>query len=461
MKRPRLPITAGLLLLTALAAGFISHPEPVKRIFSGSPKHYNVIYIVVDALRADHLGCYGYQRKTSPNIDRLAQRGIVFEKAFAPLPMTQPSFATQFTSLYPVSHGIFRNDSALSPKAITLAEILSQHGWETAAIVGASNLDSVFGLNQGFQVYEDAMGYKMNPEIKTIDHMRRWERRADEVTRIAFRWLDHRKSSKNFFLLLHYYDPHKPYHPPAPFDSMYDRGTDQKTEWNALYDGEVAFADQQLGLLFAKLESMNIFKNTLVVITADHGEGLGDHNWGGHIWKIYDEAVHVPLIWSGPGIPSGKRVPFMVEHVDFTPSILDYLNLPLLPHFQGKSYVQNISTGEKLRQYVLLQKAKPPWNFKVLEPDWDKFPYTQWAIRTEDAKFIWSSDRKYEFYDLKHDPKELNNLFASDHNRAMELFREGTEYRARFGFYNYATPAVRKKGDNDAEEALRALGYLN
>ncbi|MCI0615760.1 sulfatase, partial [bacterium] len=262
MKRPRLLITAGLLLLTALAAGFISHPEPVKRIFAGGPKQYNVIYIVVDALRADHLGCYGYQRKTSPNIDRLAQRGTVFEKAFAPLPMTQPSFATQFTSLYPVSHGIFRNDSALSTKAITLAEILSQHGWETAAIVGASNLDSVFGLNQGFQVYEDAMGYKMNPEIKTIDHMRRWERRADEVTRIAFRWFDHRNSSKNFFLLLHYYDPHKPYHPPAPFDSMYDRGTDQKTEWNALYDGEVAFADQQLGLLFAKLESMNIFKNT-------------------------------------------------------------------------------------------------------------------------------------------------------------------------------------------------------
>ena len=171
MKRPRLLISAGLLLLTALAAGFISHPEPVKRIFAGRPKHYNVVYIVVDALRADHLGCYGYKRKTSPNIDRIAQGGTVFEKAFAPLPMTQPSFATQFTSLYPVSHGVLRNDSALSPKAITLAEILAQHGWETAAVVGASNLDSVFGLNQGFQLYEDAMGYKVNPEIRTIDHM--------------------------------------------------------------------------------------------------------------------------------------------------------------------------------------------------------------------------------------------------------------------------------------------------
>lgn len=202
-------------------------------------------------------------------------------------------------------------------------------------------------------------------------------------------------------------------------------------------------------------------ENTLVIISADHGEGLGDHNWQGHIWKIYDEAVRVPLIFSGPEIPAGKHVSFMVEHVDLTPSILEYLNLPLLPHFQGKSFIPNINTGEKLRDYVLLQKAKPPWNFKELEPEWEKFPYTQWAIRSENAKFIWSSDRKYEFYDLKRDPHELNNLFQSDRKRAMQLFREGADYRARFGAYNYAIPAVRKKGDNDAEEALRALGYLN
>ncbi len=461
MKRPRLLITAGLLGLTALGAGFVSHPEPVKRVLSGNPKSYNVIYIVVDALRADHLGYYGYKRRVSPNIDRIAERGTVFEKAFASLPMTQPSFATQFTSLYPVSHGILRNDRALSPKAVTLAEILVKNGWDTAAIVGASNLDSVFGLNQGFQLYEDSLGYKANPEIKMIDRMKRWERRAEEVTRLAFRWLDHRKSSKNFFLMLHYYDPHKPYQPPAPFDAMFERGTDKKSEWNALYDGEVAYADQQLGILFKKLEAMRIMENTLFIITADHGEGLGDHDWGGHIWKIYDEAVRVPLIFYGPGIPAGKRVSFMVEHLDLTPSILEYLNLPLLPHFQGKSFIPNVNTGEKLRNYVLLQKAKPPWNFKELEPEWKKFPYTQWAIRSESAKFIWSSDRKYEFYDLKRDPHELNNLFESDRKRAMQLFREGVEYRARFGTYNYAIPAVRKKGDNDAEEALRALGYLN
>src|SRR5262249_11092616 len=148
-----------------------------------------------------------------------------------------------------------------------------QHGWQTAAIAGAANLDTVFNLDQGFQMYDDYLGHKVNPTVAATDHMKRWERSAAEVNRIAFNYLDHKKPGK-FFLMIHYYDPHKPYQPPAPFDTMYDKGTDKKTTANAMYDGEVTYLDQQMGLLFDKLKSMKLLDNTLVIITADHGEGL-------------------------------------------------------------------------------------------------------------------------------------------------------------------------------------------
>jgi arylsulfatase A-like enzyme len=450
-------VVVGFLLL-----GWTFKPATFKHIFNnGSPKQVNVLLIVLDAQRADHLSCYGYSRKTSPNIDEIASRGLVFENVFAPLPMTQPSFASMFTSLYPQSHGIKRNDLALSPKAETLAEILHAHGWNTAAVIGASNLDSVFGFNQGFELYEDSMGRKLDPEIKVVEHMKRWERKAEEVNRIAFRWLDHRKSGSPFFLFLHYYDPHKPYAPPPPFDRKYDQGSDEKSKIRALYDGEVSYLDEQLGLLFRKLGKMNLMQNTLVLITADHGEGLGDHNWQGHIWKIYDEAVRVPLIIAGPGIRKGQHVPQLVENVDYSPSILEYLKIEKPSQFQGVSFWPAVENSQTVRNYVLLEKAKPPWNLPQLNPEWQKFPYAQWAIRTKTEKFIWSSDKKHEYYDLTRDPGELHNLFSTERQQALALFRKGVEYRSHFGRLALGVAPVRTIEGNDPDEALRALGYVN
>lgn len=463
MFRKRFLIGIGIVLLAALLAGFGSRPEVWKGMFRGKPKQWNVVLIVVDALRADRLGAYGSKKAVSPQIDKIAASGVVFDNCFAPLPMTQPSFSTMFTSLYPVSHGVLRNDVALSPKAVTLAEILKLHGWQTGAVVGASNLDSVFGLNQGFEFYEDSLGRKMDPEIKLVDRMKRWERSAEKVNQIVTQWLDKRPQKQNFFLMVHYYDPHKPYQPPPPFDSMYDRiPGDKISEANALYDGEVTYVDREIGHLLDELSKRHLRENTLIMITADHGEGLGDHNWMTHIWKIYDEAVHIPLIIAGPGIPAGRRVNGLVENVDYTPTVLDYLNLPLQSQFEGHSFLPLIQGSEtEIRQYVLLEKAKPPLNFKELEPDWQKFPYSQWAIRTHTEKFIWSSDRKHEYYDLTRDPHELNNLFSTEHEKAMSLFQRGAAFRALFPRYNFIAPAVRSKDGNAADEALRALGYLN
>lgn len=460
MKKNWLVIIYGAILAGFLL-GWTFKPSAFREILPRSPKNVNVILMVLDALRADHLSCYGYNKKTSPNMDAVASRGTLFEKAFAPLPMTQPSLASMFTSLYPQSHGIKRNDLALSPKAETLAEILHKAGWDTAAVTGASNLDSVFGLNQGFQFYEDSLGRKMDPEIKAVDQMKRWERSAETVNQIAFRWLDQHNPQKPFFLFLHYYDPHKPYHPPAPYSQMYDQGSDEKTKIRALYDGEVTYMDHHLGLLFQKLQKMGLMQKTLLVITADHGEGLGDHNWQGHIWKIYDEAVRVPFIVAGPDIPSGKRISSLNENIDLLPGLLEYLNVPLRKHFQGKSFLRAIRGPEKIRNAVLLEKAKPPWNFRQLEADWEKFPYSQWAFRTETEKFIWSSDKKHEFYDLTRDPGELHNLFSTERERAMRLFKQGVAYKAQFGRFGLGVKPVRTKDDNDPDEALKALGYVN
>jgi arylsulfatase A-like enzyme len=460
MKKKWLVIVSGAVLAGFLISWTL-RPASLQEILPHSQRNVNVILIVLDALRADHLSCYGYHRKTTPHLDALAAEGTMFEKAFAPLPMTQPSLASMFTSLYPQSHGIKRNDLALSPKADTMAEILHRGGWDTAAVTGASNLDSVFGFAQGFQFYEDSLGRKIDPVIKAVDRMKRWERRAEEVNRIAFHWLDRHNSKKPFFLFLHYYDPHKPYHPPPPFDSLYDQGSDEKTKINALYDGEVTYLDQQLGLLFQKLQKMGVLQKTLLIVTADHGEGLGDHNWQGHIWKIYDEAVHVPLIIHGPEIPAGKKITGLNENIDLLPGLLEYLNLPLQKTFQGKSFLRSINSSEKLRDAVLLEKAKPPWNFRQLEPDWEKFPYAQWAYRTETEKFIWSSDKKHEFYDLTKDPGELHNLFPSERERAMRLFKRGFEYRSQFGKFALGIRPVRTEKDNNPDEALKALGYLN
>lgn len=455
-------VMLGVLLLAAMFAGAAWHPQSVRRIFAGSPNHYNVVLIVVDALRADHLGVYGSKRPTSPHIDRIAAGGTVFNNCFAPVPMTQPSFATMYTSLYPVSHGLMRNDAALSSKAVTLAEILHGAGWETGAVVGASNLDSVFGLNQGFEFYEDSLGHKMDPEVKMVDRMKRWERSAEEVNHLVLGWVDKQPADHNFFLMVHYYDPHKPYQPPAPYDSMYERvAGDKISEARALYDGEVTYVDQQIGNLVDEFQKRHLKEKTLFLITADHGEGLGDHNWMTHIWKIYDEALHIPLIIAGPGIPAGKRVTAMVQNIDYTPSILDFLNLPQQPQFQGLSFMPLLHGARKIRNYVMFDKAKPPWNFKELEPEWDKFPYSQWAIRTEAEKFIWSSDRNYEYYDLWQDPGELHNLYGSERQRAMNLFQRGAAFRARFPRYNLIAPAFRTKDGNAPDEALRALGYLH
>jgi arylsulfatase A-like enzyme len=298
-----------------------------------------------------------------------------------------------------------------------------------------------------------------NPSSKRIGSITRWERSAEEVNGAVFEWLNERRdSSRKFFLMVHYFDPHSPYRPPPHFHP----GTDSTPE---LYDGEVRYVDQEIGRLLDKLEELDLTSETLILLTADHGESLGEHKLIGHKWKIYDEVLRVPLIVAGPGVPEGKRIAALVHHVDLAPALLDYCEAPIPSFFQGKSWMPLLEPGgsaDKIRDFVLLEKATPSKHAYESQPEWQKYPYSQWAIRTETEKFIWSSDNRFEYYNLQKDPGELRNLFRRRNGRAMRLYRLGSEYRAGHPKLNLASHPGRKEGDDaDAEEILRSLGYLN
>jgi arylsulfatase A-like enzyme len=441
-----------LLLLALLAAAIFTWKPYLFRRASAAckmPKHLNVILIVVDALRADHLSCYGYSRATSPNIDRISGQGILFERAYTHVPLTLPTFTTMFTSRYPHSHKVKTPFRRLSSKALTLAEILKNRGWQTAAVVGASNLDSHLGLDQGFEFYNDSFREDNDSILFQHKGKNEYQRKAQEVNELVIDWLNRRQKSRNFFLFIHYIDPHSPYSPPPPYDTTYSGGEDQNEQSIALYDGEAQYVDKQIGELYDYLKKSNLLPETLIIITSDHGEGLGDHNYQFHGGKLYEADVRVPLLIMGPNLRQGHRITKLYQHVDLAPTMLAYLNLPIPASFQGISHLASLKGKQPIynREYVLLEKAESK-----------KDTMYMWAVRGTKEKFIWSSDGNHEFYDLEKDPAETKNLFRKENERAMQLFTNGFQFRSRFS----PDPLVGKKENAtvELEEDLKALGYV-
>ena len=433
-----LPVAAIILLAFTTRTHTVRIPSFLRK--SGP---HNVILIVADTLRADHVSCYGYGKPTTPHIDRLAGEGALFEKAYVNLPFSLPSFTTMFTSLYPHSHGITAGLSALSPSAITLAEVLKEKGWQTAAVIGASNLSAHFGLNQGFQFYDEPLIGK--PPLTP-------QRIAEEVNRIALDWLNRRDKAKPFFLMVHYFDVHKPYDPPPPFNMAVSPEPSRKNKKKTIagYDGEISYMDAQFQLLLDQIERSGLSKETLFIFTSDHGEGLGEHGSGDHGETLFEQEVHIPLILKGPGIPKGLRVRGIVQHVDLAPTILDFLELSIPSQFQGVSFLPALN-GAGVRKYALFERSTKLERYQ-----------RQWGVRTENEKFIWNENGNHLFFDLQKDPRELDNLYEKDQERALQLFNDGLKFRSSFA----ALPLAQKVGGTqrerqEVEEALKALGYLN
>ncbi|HET6373458.1 MAG TPA: sulfatase, partial [Candidatus Polarisedimenticolia bacterium] len=270
--------------------------------FHGATGDANVLLISIDTLRADHLAAYGYRGIATPTLDGLAQQGVLFENAITPAVMTLPAHATLLTGLHPPTHGIRNNgDFRLNPNVLTLAEVLKARGLRTGAVVGSFVLDSMFGLNQGFESYDDSLPTRVPNEAFLA------ERPARAVTDAALRFVKTVNGAR-FFLWVHYFDPHHPYTPPQQFRDQYPRRG---------YDAEIAYVDSEIGRLLAGLPAAGVTGKTLVVVTADHGEGLQDHGEQTHGIFLYEETTHVPLIISlPPDIPSGRRVKGTVRTAD-------------------------------------------------------------------------------------------------------------------------------------------------
>ena len=405
-----------------------------------SDERWNVLLITVDTLRADRLSSYGYEQGSTQAFQRLAQRGAVFEHAIAPTPLTLPSHASLLASAYPFHHGLLDNAGFVLPQDyVTLAESLAAAGYATGAFVGAFVLDSRTGLAQGFERYFDDFDLSGRRFISADI-----QRRAGEVADPTMAWIKRQAAGQRpFFAWAHFYDPHAPYEPPAPFDSRFS---------DRLYDGEIAYVDSVLSGIWDFLAREGLEDKTMVVVTSDHGEGLGQHGEKTHGFFIYECTQHVPLIWSTPdGRLSGRRIKEAVQLVDVAPTILRLLGLPVPQTMQGRSLVR-LLTGRGDRS------AQPP---AYAETHYPRLHFGWHPLRA-----IYRAPYKYidapipELYNLQEDPGEESNLYPKQRSLGDSLRdllnRTATRYSSDKKRPEASTPI-----DPEQAQALAALGYAS
>jgi arylsulfatase A-like enzyme len=399
----------------------------------------NVLVITIDTLRADHLGCYGYARPTSPRIDAFAAGGVLFEKVFCQSPETLPSHTSIFTGLHPRTHKAISHESRVDKKVTTLAELLAGRGYTTGAIVSSHVLDAKYGLDQGFASYT-AIHYAV-PERKREEMYRREQ---DPTTDEALRWLADNAKNK-FFLWVHWFHPHRAYNPPPRYREMFAAGytgpaAEDQNDWamkvwkerlalpeadlaymRGLYDGEIAFTDAQVGRVIDALDSLGLAGNTIVVITSDHGEILYEHEYYfGHDIALYDECTMVPLVVKIPALGDVRhRVTGLVQSVDILPTVLEAVGLECPSEVEGKSLVSLMRSGGADRAASGSggaggSSSTTEYAFSETFPFPEKCP-PRHAVRTETAKLIWreepSGEMVREYYDLAADPGEKRNLW--------------------------------------------------
>lgn len=342
----------------------------------------NLLLITIDTLRPDRLGCYGSKSVKTPGIDAVAARGALFENAYAHNPITLASHANILLGTTPLFHGVSENaKSKIAPAFLTLAEHLKAAGYTTGAFIGAFPLDSRFGLDQGFDVYDDILLAASGvPGVYA-------ERSADKVLGPATGWITSRTGK--WFCWIHLWDPHAPYAPPEPFLTQYAQDP---------YSGESAFVDAQLSKLFAVLRTKGWQGRTVVAITSDHGESLGEHGELTHSYFAYNSTLHVPLVLAGPGVKAG-RIRDNVSHIDLFPTICELLKVDPPESLQGRSLVPRMNGATLPERPIYVESLEPFFNKGCA-------PVRGFIAGT--TKFLETPIP--ELYDLVQDPKEAKNL---------------------------------------------------
>jgi len=439
-------VASGLGLAAALLSGYWFHAtRPVTgrrnvvfgRLPAGvSRDDLNLLLITLDTTRADRLRSYGFQGVETPNLDRLAREGVLFEQASSAAPLTLPAHATLFTSRFPPEHGMRDNGGFfLDDSQVTLAETLKARGFSTGGFVGAYVLDSKWGLGQGFDTYYDNFDLSKYQSIS----LGGVERRGGEVVDHALEWLAS-IGDRRFFAWTHFYDPHSPYDPPEPYRTTYG---------NHPYAGEIAYTDAQVGRLLAYLERQDLLDRTIVVAIGDHGESLGEHGEGTHGFFIYEGVLHVPLIIRAPySALAGRRVTDLVRSVDVMPTVLDLLGIPDPEPLEGRTLAP------------LMAGRQPEANLEAFAESLYPLHHFGWSdlrsLRAGRYKYIAAPEP--ELYDLEQDPGELRNLYGE--RQAL-----GDRMAARLLEIERGLEAVEATGANpeidpDARSRLAALGYV-
>jgi len=507
-------LLCALILLSFVLLRRDKYPERKNGVSNVPSYAPNIVLITMDTVRTDHLSCYGYGKTTTPNLDTFAREGVLFRNAYATSSWTLPSHASMFTGQYPSVHGadhrsgtipggekkaglkeiMLRNFSRLSDEKKTLAEFLSERGYRTAGVVGGIFCASLFGLDQGFDYYDDEIPFfnirffliyqVIDLFISAEDFFTQYgymgKRIASHLNESAFAWLD-KHQGQPFFLFINYMDAHTPYLPPPPFEESFGRiekacimgksaqGTksfvaaqtnlinsvlngshrltsDEKELLLALYDGGILCIDYHLGLLFDKLKALKAYDKTLIIITSDHGEAFGEHNQMDHGLTLYEEVLRVPLIIKYPAFyPRRGVIEKRVSLVDLMPTVLSFLNVPVPEGIDGAAIGHS---DHPLIGELILGIAQ-------------KYHKGSGDLRTvyqENYKFIWSSSGSHELYNLGEDPGEENNLLETFPHKVQAMEKMLNQWLTTNNLLDLKKETVTI--DKSTEEKLRALGYV-
>ncbi len=405
-----------LVLVAALTAAC---GKSAARLPVGTP----VVLVTIDTLRSDRLAAYGYGAGSAPHIDALAREAVVYERAYAPAPLTLPSHATLLTGLEPTAHGVRSNlGYALDSRHPTLATLLGARGYATGGFVSAYVLRRATGIAAGFTTYDDAIEPRPGESLGAI------ERPGEATVTAALRWVEG-VGDRPFFLWLHLYEPHAPYQAPASFAA---RARDP-------YDAEIAAADDALGQLLTGLRERRIYERAMVLVASDHGEGLGDHGEQEHGILLYREAIQVPLLIKLPGGKrGGERVSTPVGLVDLLPTVCRRLGIELPAQATGR----DLLAAEQRPRSIYSETYYPR-----IHLGWSELR----SLVAGNSHYI--GGPVPELYDLSADPAERNDRLAADRPAAFALRRELEALPA-----NYAAPEIAATAEEVAK--LAALGYL-
>lgn len=452
------PVRAARWLLLTAALAAACSPQ-------GRAAPPGVILVSLDTVRADRTSLLGYERPTTPNLERLAREGASFTRAYTMSATTGPSHATLFTGRYAPAHGIYHNGVSLGPAQVTLAEHLRNRGYETAGVIGSFVLSGRFGFDQGFDVWDE----EFSAEESSLP-LQDWEghvvpgggfdRPGEAITQRALSWLG-RNRSRPFFLFVHYFDAHEPYDPAPEWEARFPAATNDPEQVEvARYDAEIAEVDAQVGALLDGLDRLGLAERTLVVVTTDHGQGLLDHDDAYHGTNIYEEAVRGVLLLRWPGrIPAGSVLDVPVMQVDVAPTLLDLLS--------PGSHAELGLPGRSLAGLLLgrarggIRSERPIFLYRQWYP-----PHTvrgtpvrgeQFGVRVGHWKYLeGNEDGRRELYDLSRDPGERINRIEESDTPRDRLAQTLAKWRARHARGKRVRPRL-----NDRErQKLRALGYV-